>query len=210
MTTFDNPVRGRVNAWFFDTMDGYMHRKFGAVKERLVEDAPRIVLEIGAGSGANFRYFAKGTRVIAVEPNVRMHDTLKRRAESLGIELDLRALAGEAIDVPDEFVDFAIASLVLCSVSDPARVVSEIHRVLRPGGRFVCLEHVAAPAYSSLAKLQRLVRTPWSWTFEGCDLCRDTESVLRAAGFAHVDVERMMMPTIFVPIRSQIAAVCIK
>ena len=135
MSTFDNPIRGRLNAWFFAAMDNYMDGKYGAIKRRLIGDAPAVVLEIGSGSGANLRYVPRGTRVIAVEPNVRMHATLARGAKSLGIELDLRGLAGEAMDVPDESVDFAMASLVLCSVSDPAPRSRRHTRALSTSGR---------------------------------------------------------------------------
>jgi SAM-dependent methyltransferase len=207
---FDHAVRGRLNSWFFRAMDGYMDAKYGALKRRLFAGAPGVVLEIGPGVGANLRYFPRGTRVIAVEPNVRMHDALAHRARSLGIDLDLRGLAGEAIDVPSESVDFAIASLVLCSVTDPQAVVAELHRVLRPGGRFACVEHVAAPATTSLGQLQRFIAKPWKWTFEGCELRRDTAGTLHAAGFSAVDVEHFRLPTIFLPIRPQIAAMCTK
>lgn len=206
----DHPIRGRANAWFFAALDGYMDRKYAAVKRHLIGAAPPLVLEIGSGSGTNFRYFAPGTRLIAVEPNIRMHATLRRRARRFGIDLDLRGMAGEAIDVPDESVDLAIASLVLCSVANPAQVVAEVRRVLRPGGRFVCVEHVAAASRSALSRLQRTIRRPWSWIFEGCDLCRDTESVLRDAAFSRVDVDRITVPTVFLPIRTQIAAVCVR
>ncbi len=154
----DNPVRGRLNAWFFAALDGYMHWKYADIKSRLFGQVPSAVVELGPGSGANFRYLAPGTRLIAIEPNRQMHAVLRR--------------------------------------------------VLRPGGRFACAEHVVAPVGSGIHGLQCLIRRPWKWVFEGCDLCRDTASTLQSAGFAQVDVQPLVLPTIFVPIRHQIAAVC--
>lgn len=205
----DNPVRGRFNAWFFAALEGYMHGKYAGIKSRLLAGVPPVIVEIGPGSGANLRYLPAGTRLIAIEPNLHMHAALRRRAEQCGIDLDLRGLAGENLDLPSASVDFVFSSLVLCSVDKPDQVLSEIRRVLRPGGRFACIEHVVAPRGSGIHGLQRLIKRPWRWVFEGCNLCRDTGSTLRSAGFAQVDIQTLVLPTVFVPIRPQIAAVCI-
>ncbi len=206
----DNPVRGRFNAWFFAALDGYMHWKYKDIKTRLVGEAPPVVVEIGPGSGANLRYLPEGTKLIAIEPNRQMHAVLRQRAKQRGIELDLRGLFGEQLDLPSESVDFVFSSLVLCSVENPKQVIAEVLRVLRPGGKFACVEHVQAPADSANHKLQRTIKRPWKWVFEGCDLCRDTTSTLQSAGFDQVEVQPLVLPTIFIPIRHQIAAVCVK
>jgi len=205
----DNPVRGRFNAWFFAALDGYMHWKYANIKSRLFEQAPPVVVELGPGSGANLRYLPRGSRLIAIEPNRHMYPVLRRRATQCGIDLDLRELTGEKLDLASASVDFVFSSLVLCSVAKPEQVIAEVRRVLRPGGRFACIEHVAAPVGSGIHGLQRLIRRPWKWVFEGCDLCRDTGATLQASGFAQVYVQPLVLPTIFVPIRHQIAAVCV-
>jgi ubiquinone/menaquinone biosynthesis C-methylase UbiE len=204
-----HPVRGRFNAWFFRLMDGYMHWKYRKLKPRLFSDLPDCVVDLGAGSGANFRYLRPGTRVIAVEPNVHMHAHLRSVARKRGVQVEIRGTGAEALDLPDHSVDAVVCSLVLCTVRDADASLREVRRVLRPGGRFVCIEHVAAPNGSWLAAVQRSVTQPWAWLFEGCHTHRDTERTLRAAGFRHVAVERFVMNTAFLPIRPQIAAVAI-
>jgi len=209
-STIDNAVRGRFNAYFFAALESYMHWKYAGIKGDLLKDAPPVIVELGPGAGANFRYFPKGTCLIGVEPNRHFHPILKRRAKQFGIELDLRVLKGESLDLGDETVDFVFSSLVLCSVNEPARVLAEVMRVLKPGGRFACVEHVAAPDGSTLRKVQKSISRPWKWVFEGCDLCRDTGATLKLAGFSQVALQPMVLPTIFIPIRTQISAVCTK
>jgi hypothetical protein len=57
--------------------------------------------------------------------------------------------------------------------------------------------------------VQRLLRKPWKWTFTGCDLCRDTGASLRASGFSRIELQPLVLPNMFTPIRHQIAAVCV-
>ena len=202
-------MRGSFNAWLLDVLDGYMHRKYGPLKARLFGDVPATVVDLGAGSGANFRYFPPRTRVVAVEPSVHMHERLRRKAMRHELALELHEAGGETLALPDASVDLVCTSLVLCTVPDPERVVAEVRRVLRPGGRFVAIEHVAAPAGSGIAALQRAIRRPWRWLFEGCELCNQTTAVLRGAGFSTVHIEPFRLGTVFLPLRYQITATCI-
>lgn len=206
----DHPIRGRLNALILRALDDYMDRKYAGIKSPILSAAPLAVVELGPGAGANLRYLRRGTRLTAIEPNVRFHPMLRQRASERGIELDLRTLAGEAIDLPSESVDFVFSSLVLCSVRDPVQVLSEVKRVLKPGGRYACVEHVAAPRGSREDALQRAIRRPWRYLFEGCDLCRDLGGSVERAGFSQAAVRRFVLPTGFAPIRHQIVAECVK
>jgi len=138
-TGLDNAVRGRFNAWFFDALEGYMHWKYAQIKSSLLVDVPPVVVELGPGAGANLRYLPRGIRLIAVEPNRHFHPVLRRRARQRGIDLDLRNLTAEALDLPTASVDFIFTSLVLCSVTDPEAVLREVRRVLKPG----CMASIA-------------------------------------------------------------------
>ncbi|HEX9400825.1 MAG TPA: class I SAM-dependent methyltransferase [Anaeromyxobacter sp.] len=206
----DHPVRGRVNAWGLRLLDAYFHRKYRDIKREAFGGLPRVVVEIGAGTGANLRYLDPGTRVIAIEPNVHMHRYLRAAARRWHVPVDLRAATAERIPLPDGSVDAVMCSLVLCSVRNPARALAEIRRVLRPGGRFWCLEHVAAPEGTALAQVQRALARPWHWLFEGCDPRRDVTGLLRAAGFASVEVRPFTLHTGIVPIRRQVAVVAVR
>ncbi len=198
------PLRDCLNAWFLAAADGVMDRVYGRRKRSLFSGLPRTVVELGPGAGANLRYYPPGTKLIAFEPNPFAHARLREVAAGRGVELDLRGLPAEALDLPDASADVVISTLVLCSVDDPVQVLAEVRRVLRPGGRFLFVEHVAGPAGSPVRAVQHLLRRPWRWLFEGCCLDRDTAATLEAAGFASLELERfrLALPS---PIRPHVA-----
>ena len=204
--TFEtHPMRGRFNAWFFTAFDSYINWLVRDQKRTVFSGLPAELVEVGPGVGANFRYLPRGCRLIAIEPNPYMHGVLQRRAARCGIDVEIRSVAGDAIDLDDQSVDAVISSLLLCTVADPGRVVSEIRRILRPGGRYAFLEHAVAPAGTLLRGIQRAVRRPWAWVFEGCSCERDLAAVIRAAGFASVEIDQYRLRSPFVPASTQIA-----
>jgi SAM-dependent methyltransferase len=200
-----HPVRGRFNAGFFTALDAYINWLVRDHKRKVFSELPREVVEIGPGVGANLAYLPPGCRLLAVEPNPYMHGGLRRRAARRGIDVDIRGVAGDAIDLDDRSVDVVISSLLLCTVADPARVVAEIRRILRPGGRYAFLEHVMAPEGTVLRGIQHAVRRPWAWAFEGCSCERDLAAVIRAAGFASVEIDQYRLRSPFLPANAQIA-----
>ncbi|MDT8436501.1 MAG: class I SAM-dependent methyltransferase [Gemmatimonadota bacterium] len=205
-----HPVRGRLNAWLLSVADDAMHREYGDRKVRLLGDLPDTVVELGPGAGANFRYYPRGTRVIAVEPNPAMHGRLRARARERGIDLDLRDVRAEGLPVGTATAELVVATLVLCTVGDPERVVAEVRRILRPGGRFAFLEHVAAPRGTPLRRFQAMIRRPWRWLGEGCHLDRDTASTLGAAGFTSLELERFRAWSGRAPFAPHIAGVAVR
>ena len=203
-------VRGRLNALFFRVLDRYLDRLLRPHKRAVFADLPPTVVELGPGVGANLRYLPAGTRLIAVEPNPAMHPRLRLRAARAQVDLELHDALAEHLDLPDASVDAVISSLVLCTVADPAGAVAEVHRVLRPGGRYAFLEHVAAAEGTPLRRLQRAVRRPWGWMFEGCSCERDLRAVIEAAGFAHTAIADQRVHGPFLPANSQIVGVATK
>lgn len=200
-----HPVRGRFNAAFFSIMGGTITWHMRKGKAKAFADLPSKVVELGAGTGANLRYLPAGARLIAIEPNPYMHARLRRAARRRHVDLEIRTVVGERIDLPDASVGTVISSLVLCTVTDPAAVLAEIRRVLVPGGRFSFAEHVVAKPRTPTRLLQRIVRRPWAWAFEGCSCERDLASLIAAAGFATVDLTPYRIHSPFVPFNTHIA-----
>ena len=210
-TAFEaNRVRGPFNAAFFSVMGGYLNWLMRSRKQRVFADLPDQIVELGSGVGANFRYLRPGTQVIAVEPNPAMYARLRTRAARHEIGLELHDVVGEQLDLPDASTDMVVSSLVLCTVRNPARVLAEVQRVLRPGGRYAFVEHVGAKDRPILRRIQRLVRRPWAWTFEGCSCERDLAQVIGSAGFASVDLEEYRIHSPILPFNTHVAGIATK
>jgi ubiquinone/menaquinone biosynthesis C-methylase UbiE len=210
--TFHNGGRSHFNAWFFDCFDGYANYITQWHKQQAFGGLDKgTIVEIGAGTGANFTHIPEGSRLIAVEPNEAMHDRLRRNAAARNIALTLLPASAECIPLPDGSVDSVIASLVLCTVGDPQRVLKETQRILRPGGTFRFVEHVAARPASLRRRVQHLLAKPWAWLFEGCHTHRDTASELEDAGFGQLQLEhRRFRRSIFYPINTAIWGIATK
>jgi len=209
-TTHHHTAQHRLQAWLLDQAEAYMHRKYGARKRTIFKHLPRSVVEIGTGPGANLRYYPPGTALTAIEPNPAMHAPLRANAARWHIDLTIRGIKGESLDLPSDSVDAVVGTLVLCSVSDPRQVVAEIMRILKPGGRFFFLEHIAALNGTHLNRLQMLLARPWRWAFDGCHLHRDTHIVLKQAGFEALDMDCFMLSSPAVMIMPHIFGVAIK
>lgn len=205
-----NAIRGPINSWMFQSLAGYMDWLYGESKRRLLHNHADIVVEIGPGAGANMRYLRRGTKVIAIEPNIHMHINLRKSAEKYGINLEIKSLVGESIDLPDNSCDFVVCTLVLCTVRDPAECINQIRRILKPNGTFVFIEHVKAQENTVLGLIQNAMHKPWHWVFEGCHTNRDTQLLLESCGFSSVDLEKYSLYSPFIPIIPQIRGVAIK
>ena len=204
-----NPARGRFNSAFFWAMGGYINWHMRQRKAKAFADLSPNVVELGPGVGANLRYLPSGARLIAIEPNPYMHARLRRAARRRGVELEIRSVVGERVDLPDASAETVISSLVLCTVSDPAAVLAEIRRILRPGGRFSFAEHVVAQPRTPTRWAQRILRRPWAWVFEGCSCERDLATLIASAGFKSVDINPYRIHSPFVPFNTHIAGTAI-
>lgn len=179
------------------------------IRRGLVADAHGTVLEIGAGTGLNLSHYGPAVdELLLVEPAPAMRAALRRAAGDRGTEGDPRTMGdrradgdpgtegergtddpprvrivdgtGERLPADDGSVDVVVATFVLCSVADPAAVVREAVRVLRPGGLYLGLEHVLGDQ-PVLARAQHLVAPAWRFAARGCRCDQDAEALLRSS-----------------------------
>ena len=177
-------------AWLLSHGEGFDRDLYGERKRALLEPLRGTVVEIGPGAGVNLPYFGTGIRWIGVEPNVYFHRRLRERIEDLGLDGEVRAGTAERLDLPDASADAVVSTLVLCSVDDLEAALAEVRRVLKPGGRFVFIEHVAAPSGSLLRRVQRGIKPLWGVIGDGCRPDRETGRLIEKAGFADVHIDR--------------------
>ncbi len=163
-------------------------------KRALLGSLSGTVVEIGPGAGVNLSYYPAHVRWIGIEPNVHMHRYLHAEAERLGRDIEVHGVIAERIDLPDASADAVVSTLVLCSVTDVAGVLAEVQRILKPGGRFLFIEHVAAPRGTWRRRLQRLLRPFWRIAGDGCRPDQETGALVRHAGFADVDIDSFTVP----------------
>ncbi|HLY27864.1 MAG TPA: methyltransferase domain-containing protein [Aggregatilineales bacterium] len=168
---------------------------YGGRKHALLADLHGDILEIGPGAGPNLAYYSRDIRWHGLEPNPAMLPYIQREAERLGLSIDLREGRAEQLDAPDGSFDAVVGTLVMCSVRDPQRTLREILRVLKPGGRYVFIEHVAAPRKSVSRRIQGIVKPIWKLVSDGCEVDRETGATIQAAGFSSVQIEDFRVET---------------
>lgn len=163
-------------------------------KQDLFADVQGTILEIGPGAGANFSYYPSSIQWIGVEPNPFMHSYLQQRAGQQGIQLQIQSGSAETLEAKDNSIDAVVSTLVLCSVANLEGTLQEILRVLKPGGTFYFVEHVAAPPQTLLRRIQGWLNPMWRIIGDGCCLHRETGAVIEAAGFEQVTYDRFRAP----------------
>ena len=159
------------------------------LRRDIVGRAHGRVLELGAGTGLNLRHYRSGLEeLILTEPEPGMAKRLERRAARTATARSrvLRVPAEELPFAAGSF-DAVVATLVFCTVADPAAALREARRVLRHGGQLLFIEHVRAPAGSRLERWQRRLRSPWCAFAYGCRCDQDTMSLIEDAGFVLTD-----------------------
>ncbi len=153
------------------------------------------VLEVGAGTGANIKLYSDNvTRLVLTEPDKHMRKILKDQVGNQHLKnVSVSNGTAEQIEADDESFDYVVSSLVCCSVTDLKACLSEIRRVLRPGGCLVFLEHVAAADGTSRRRWQNIINPVWKTFMGNCHLNRDTEQALVTEGFDIIQIERESM-----------------
>ena len=179
----------RFHAWVLAHLTGAYEERIAERKRLLLGELTGTVLEIGPGAGPNLRYYRPDVRWIGVEPNPYLREHLRKEAARLGRAIELGDGTAERLDAQDASADAVVSTLVLCSVPDPAATLKEVRRVLKPGGRLVFIEHVAAEPGTLLFKWQRRLRRPWQFIADGCRPDQDTVGLIREAGFQALEVE---------------------
>jgi ubiquinone/menaquinone biosynthesis C-methylase UbiE len=164
-----------------------------ALRQSLLADATGDVLEIGAGTGTNLPLYDGDIQSLVVtEPTPPMLRRLQRTAREQAPMAQVLRAPAEDLPFEDGSFDTVVSTLVLCGVDDQPRALREAHRVLRPGGQLLFLEHVRSDD-PQLARFQD--RMNWlNRLVVQCDCNRPTLATIGAAGFGVTRLDRTTMP----------------
>ena len=170
------------------------------------------VLEIGAGTGANLPHYPENVnRLVLMEPDAGMRRQLKAKVSNGSCQSALvTSGTAEKIEAGNGVFDFVTSSLVFCSVSHLETALLEVKRVLKKGGGFVFLEHVAAKRGTQRRKWQNRATPFWRAIAGNCHLNRNTEEAILAAGFSIADIKRDHLQTIVPVVNPTIRGLAIK
>jgi ubiquinone/menaquinone biosynthesis C-methylase UbiE len=162
-------------------------------RRECVGQAEGVVLEVGVGGGHNFLFYdeRRVERVEACEPDEAMLVAARRRLATAPVPITLTRAAVEALPFPDACFDCVVATLVFCSVRDVERGLSELRRVLKPGGKLLLLEHVRSQSKVAAWMQDSLVPLT-TRTLGNCHWNRDTQQAVLSAGFSLVQARKVM------------------
>ena len=156
-----------------------------ARRRALLPQACGRVLEIGLGTGRNLPFYDRQriTQLVGVDPAVHMHTLARRRSARAGLDVELVGLSAEKLPLPSDSFDTVVCTYTLCSIADPAAALSEVARVLKPGGQLLFCEHGLSPQ-PSVARWQARIEPLWKAMVGGCHLTRNVPRLLQQAGLS--------------------------
>ena len=181
------------------------HRIFAAIYDRLLDESERKglaemraellasasgrTLELGAGTGINLEHYQPAvTELVVTEPDPHMAKRLRARVDERppGPDVEVVEVGAETLPFDDASFYTVVSTLVFCTVDDPAAAAAEAHRVLKPGGKLLFIEHVRDEEGTRRARWQDRLGRPWGWFAGGCHPNRDTGRLL-AGAFSEVE-----------------------
>ncbi len=179
----------RLSAFFYDRALGRAQEAgLADIRREVLSGARGAVLEIGAGTGLNLASYPREgiTRIVVTEPNHAMAKRIAAKIPLAPAPVEVVEAPGERLPFDDATFDTVVGTLVLCEPPDPAAVVAEVARVLKPGGHYLFLEHVRSDD-PGLARTQDRLAPLWRTVSGGCSCNRTTLATIESSG---LDVER--------------------
>jgi SAM-dependent methyltransferase len=164
-------------------------------RQALLADAQGEVLEVGFGSGLNLPFYPREIRTVTgVEPDAGMRARAMQRIETSGRTVSLIARGIDTrLPLPSGSFDTVVSTWTMCTIGDPAAAMKEIHRLLRPGGQFLFVEHGLSPD-AGVAWWQRSLSGITRRLGGGCNLDRDIEAIVRRSKLAVGKIDRFYLP----------------
>lgn len=156
---------------------------FADERRRLVADISGNVVELGCGTGLMFPYYSESVKLLAIDLDQEFLARAHERARSAVARIEVRQASAEAIPAAEHSQDAVVVSLLLCSVENIERVLGEVRRVLKPGGKLALIEHVRSDG-AVAGPLMDVLDPVWLYlNRQGCHMNRRPLTRLRQCGF---------------------------
>lgn len=181
-------------------------------RRMLLKDIFGNVLELGCGTGANIEFYPHTVkRLVLIEPSLYMHQRLKEKIPLYKLSnVEILNDKAECLSLADASFDIVVCTLVLCSVGNLEKTLSEIHRILRPQGKLIFIEHVAAVNNLKRYRWQCRLEFIWKHIAAGCHLTRCTEDAIIKAGFKMIELTHQSMRGVPPIVRPSIRGVAMR
>jgi ubiquinone/menaquinone biosynthesis C-methylase UbiE len=190
MSFYENRILPRI----IDHICG--HRAFADQRAKIVPKATGRVLEVGYGTGTSLPWYdaQKVEEIIALDPASGAMELAAKREQASPISVQHVALRGEDIPLDDESIDTVVVAYTLCTIPDVKTAIAGMHKVLKPGGQLLFMEHGRSPK-PNIERWQRRLNRPWGFAFGGCHLIRQPPELLTQAGFDLEYQEELEVPS---------------
>jgi ubiquinone/menaquinone biosynthesis C-methylase UbiE len=164
-------------------------------RRKVVPLAKGRVLEIGVGSGLNLQFYDSSNvdHIWGLDPSARMRKMAAKRAQNLQFEVDFIGLSGNEIPLEENSVDTVLVTYTMCTIPDLVQALSEMRRVLKPGGELIFCEHGRAPD-ADIRRWQEQLNPIWKRIGGGCNLNRPIPNLIEQGGFKINNLETMYIP----------------
>jgi ubiquinone/menaquinone biosynthesis C-methylase UbiE len=163
-------------------------------RAEVIPQAHGRVVEIGIGSGLNLTFYSNQvTELYGVDPSKELLEMARKKAGSVPFRVELVNSTAEELPFESHWADTIVMTWTLCSIGDPEKALSEVRRVLKPGGRLIFVEHGLAPE-AKVRSWQSRINTLWKAIAGGCNLNRDIDRLIASSGFEIQRLETSYMP----------------
>ncbi len=162
-------------------------------RQNLLADVSGEILEIGFGTGLNLSYYPDNVnKITTIDPNPGMQRLARSRIAKSQITVNYKVLNGESLPMPNDSFDSVVCTWTLCSISLVDQAIAEIHRLLKPGGKFFFIEHGLSQD-AQIQVWQNLLTPVQKILADGCHLNRKISDLVRQK-FPNVTTEQFYAP----------------
>ncbi len=171
---------------YFDALEGFLEGLFFSEWRKTLwgKVQGEHILEVGVGTGKNFPYYPKNTRITALDFSEKMLERAKVKKLRSNVAVELELMDVQSLCYADNSFDTVIATFVFCSVPQPVKGLQELYRVCKPGGQVLLLEHVLS-SKPMMAKMMKMINPLIASVF-GANINRQTVKSIQSCGFDKV------------------------